>query len=82
MDVEFFFFLFWLPHGTWSSWARDHIPAAVVTSAATPDPLSHCAGLEIEPASQCSRDTTNPIVLQQELLGVEFYQKLSLHYWK
>ena len=31
-----------------------------------------CAGLGIEPASQCSRDATNPIVPQWELLMFHF----------
>ena len=34
-------FLFWPPHSIWSSWARDHIWATVVTYAsamAMPDP--------------------------------------------
>ena len=36
----------------WSFWARDRIWATAVTytaSAETPDPLTHCAGPEIEP---------------------------------
>ena len=42
----FFFFHFWLPHGIWSSWARDQIWATVTTYAtalATIDPLTHYA---------------------------------------
>ena len=37
----FFFFLFWLPYGTWSSQARDQIPATIetyTTAVATLDP--------------------------------------------
>ena len=36
-----FFFLFWLPHGIWNSWARDQIHATAVTyatGAAMPEP--------------------------------------------
>ena len=36
-----FFFFFWLPHSTWSSWARDQIWASAATQAAAvamPDP--------------------------------------------
>ena len=39
--VFVFFFLFWPPHSTWSSQARDQIQAAVATeasAAATTDP--------------------------------------------
>ena len=32
--------------------------------------LTHCAGPGIEPSSQCSRDTANPIAPQEELLQV------------
>ena len=35
-----------------------------------PDPLTHCAGLGIEPASWCCRDATNPGAPQQELLNL------------
>ena len=62
---------FWLLNGIWSSWARDHIQTAVVTYAAAssmPDPLIHCAGPGIVPASWCCRDATNPTASQQELL--------------
>ena len=46
--------LFWPPHSTWSSQARDQIRATVVThtmAAVMPDPLTHCAGRGIEPVS-------------------------------
>ena len=59
-------FLSWPPLSIWSSQARDQIRAAV----ATPDPLTHCAGLGIEPASWCCRDATNPGAPQQELLNL------------
>ena len=32
-------------------------------AAATQDPLTHCAGLGMEPASWCCRDTADPIGL-------------------
>ena len=54
-----------------SSWARDQIQAAVATCAAAVamlDPLTHCAGLGIKPASWHCGDTANPIVSQQKLL--------------
>ena len=56
------------PHGLWSSWARGQIQVAVSTyttavicaiAAATPDPLTHCAGPGIEPASWHCSDTAN-----------------------
>ena len=53
------FFLFWQPHGMWSSWARDQIWASVVTYAAalaTRDSLTHGSGPRIEPVSWCFRD--------------------------
>lgn len=46
-----FFFLFWLPHSIWSSWARDQIRAEAVTyttAVAMPDPLTHFARPGIE----------------------------------
>ena len=69
-------FFFWPPHSISSSWDRDEIQAAggtYATAAAKKDPLTHCPGLGIEPASQRSRDTANPIVPQQELWGVDFF---------
>ena len=36
--------------------------------------LTHCAGLGIEPVSQCSRDATDPIVPQWELLTPPFWK--------
>ena len=43
-----FFFSFWLPCGLWSSQAGDQLQATITTyatAAATPDPLTQCAGL-------------------------------------
>ena len=61
---RFFFssslFLFWPPHGIWSSQARGHLCAEAVTYAAARITLNHCAGPVIEPVSQCCRDATNP----------------------
>ena len=60
-SVYFFPFLFRLPHGTWSSQARDQIRAAVTTYATAAvllDPLIHSAGLGIEPASRPYGDAT------------------------
>ena len=65
--VIFFFFLFWLPFGIWSSPARDQNRATVATYAATeapPDPLNHCAGPGLEPTSQWCREATDPIAPQ------------------
>ena len=45
--VAYIFFLFWLPHGIWSSRARDQIRATVATYAeavTTADPLIHVPG--------------------------------------
>ena len=56
-----------LPRGIWSSQARDQTRAAAVTQAAAvaaPDPLTHCAGLGIKPASWCCRDAADPIAPQ------------------
>ena len=67
---HFYFILFvWLPHCTWSSWARGQIWAVILTyttAAAMPDPLTHCAGLGSKPVSWCCRDASDPIVPQQE----------------
>ena len=51
-----FFFLFWPPHGIWSSLARDQIPATVVTYAAAAGNtrfLIHCArpGSNLHPSA-------------------------------
>ena len=35
--------------------------------------LTHCARLRIEPASQHSQDTSDPIAPQQKLLLTQFY---------
>ena len=37
--------------------------------------LSHCAGMEMEPASQHSQDAANPVAPQRELLLFLIYQK-------
>ena len=54
-----FFFLFWPPHGIWSSWARDQTWVAVLTYAAAvamPGPLTHGAGPGITPVPwSCKR---------------------------
>ena len=58
-----FFFLFWLPHSIWSSQARGQIQATVSTYTAavtTPYPLTHWAGMGIEPVSWCWRNTASP----------------------
>ena len=52
----------------------DQIQATAGTYAvalATLDPLTHCAGPGIEPASCYCTDTADPIVPQQELLYVK-----------
>ena len=62
---------YWALLGPWSSWARAQIRAAVVwyaTGVAVPDPLTHCAGLRIEPASWHCRDAADPVVPHQEFL--------------
>ena len=71
----FFFFHFWPPCSISSSLARDQIQAAVATysaTVATSDPLTHSAGLGIEPASCCCRDTAHPVVPQRGFLGFVF----------
>ena len=74
------FFFFWPPCGIWSSQASDQIQAEVSTYAAPvamlPDPLTHCAspGIEPEPMSGSSRDATNPITPQGELLEPHYFQ--------
>ena len=55
--------LFFLPHGMWSSQARDQIWASVViyaAAAATPV-LTQYARLRIKPVSRRCRDTINPL---------------------
>ena len=42
--------------------------------------LTHCAGLGIEPSSQCSRDTANPVAPPWELRDIVFlssYKRLN-----
>ena len=66
-----FVFVFLPPHSIWSSWARDQIQVTVVVHttavAGMLDPLTHCAGPGIEPASWHCRDATDPRVPQWEL---------------
>ena len=74
----FFFFLFWLPCGLWSSQARDQTQDAVVTYAetvATRDPLTHCAGQGLNLSQRC-RDASQPVVKQQELFFFFFFHLL------
>ena len=55
--------------------SKDQIQATVVihTSAtAMLDPLTHCAGLGIEPASWYGRDAANPLEPQRELQSFIF----------
>ena len=72
------FFLFWLPHGIWSPQGQGSDPShgcdlrLYAPAAAMQDSLTHCAGQEIEPASWHHRDTTVPIVPQQQLLSLLF----------
>ena len=66
----FSLFLFWPPCSIWGFWARDWIQATVTTYAAavaTAGSLTNCARPGMEPASQCSRDTTDPLAPKQEL---------------
>ena len=46
----------------------------------TPGSLTHCVQPGIKPASQCSRDATNPIVPQWELLDTVFCDVLSFRF--
>ena len=41
--------------------------ATYTTAVATPDPLTSCARLGIEPTPQCSGDTVSPVAPQWEL---------------
>ena len=43
--------------------------------------LTHCAGLGIEPISQCSQDVANPAAPQQDLQCICFYIVYYLAYW-
>ena len=70
--------------GIWSSCARNHIQAVVVTyttAAAMPDPLTHCAGLGIEFISWCSRGATDPLVPQWELLNTFYINYIFCIFW-
>ena len=65
-----YIFFFLATQGIESSQARDQIQATVATypeDAATPELLPHCTQLGIESVSWHCRDTTNPVVPQQEL---------------
>ena len=44
--------------------------AAYATATATREPLNHCGGLGIKPASWCCRDAANSVAPQWEGLGV------------
>lgn len=72
----FFFLLFGAPHGKWKFPGQGSDLSYIltyITAVATPDPLTQCAGLWMEPASQCCRDSTNPVVPQRELLNTLFF---------
>ena len=78
LTLPLLFFLLWLPWVTWNSRARDRISAAVATyttAAATLDPLTHCAGPGIKPASWHYRDATDPVVPQWEYQGLTAFPK-------
>lgn len=54
----------------------DQIQAAVATytaAMATPNPVTHCAGLGIEPAPWCCRDAANPIAPQRCNIFLSFF---------
>ena len=68
---SFFSFVFGHLWRHMSSQARGQIWIIFVTYAtamAKPDPLTHCAGLGIEPASWCCRDATDPVTALGEFL--------------
>ena len=71
---SFFFFHFWPSCSIWSSQARDQL-----SPAAMPDPLTHCAGLGIEPVSLHSRDATDPVGPQWVLLSVYRYVYIYIY---
>lgn len=92
-DTEFcfiypliYFSFFGHVHGIWSSLAMDQVQAAVATytvAGTVLDPLTHCTGLGIEPVCWCCRDTSDPVVPQQDLLeGITFKGiYMELHLW-
>ena len=52
------------------------------TAVAVLGPLTHCARLEIKPASLCCRDATDPIVPQPELPEIYIiYQIVFKKHW-
>ena len=63
----FLFSSFLATRGTWSSWARDQIRATVANlyhGCGNVRSLTYCTGLGIEPASQHSSNTADPIAPQ------------------
>jgi len=79
------FFLFWPPHGIWSSWARDHIWATVATytsAVVMPDPLTHHAGPGIRAVCWHCRDAAHPVVLLFPIDSIyqQWWSKLFM--WK
>ena len=76
--LPFFFPHFWLPCGIWSSQARDQISVAIVKPIL--NPLCLCARPGVEPASQHSRDTAEPIVPKQEF-SQKSLKTSSLELW-
>ena len=63
--TTFFFFLFWPPHGIWSSGARDQIWAEAATMHCSDTrSLTHYARPGIKPVSQCFRNAANPVMPQ------------------
>ena len=62
-------FIFGCPDGTPGPVIRFKLQLHYAAAAATLDPLTHCAGLGIEPTSWRCRDTADPIVSQWEPRG-------------
>ena len=75
-----FFLLFFLPHGLWSSWARDQIWAAVATHSHSWSNRSFNPLLQAKDQTYvwCCRDTAKPVVSQ----GLYIYIYHFAAYWE
>ena len=74
-NARIFSFSFLFSHGIWISWGQGSDPSYscnLKCSCSNAGLLTHCARPGIEPVSQCSQDTVNPIEPRREFRNAGF----------